>query len=91
MARGTAATAEGDEGVGGLHRSVDVGERCGARTRPSRGDPCGWDYKGRAGMRDATGLILTLIGDLIGRIGSSKTSNTTKGKLPPEIQRKVDS
>lgn len=28
-------------GVGGLHRSVDVGERGSARTRPSKGGPCG--------------------------------------------------
>ena len=40
-ARGTEATADGGEGVGGLHRSVDVGERGGARTRPSKGSPCG--------------------------------------------------
>jgi len=40
MARGTEATAEGGEGVGGLHTSFDVGERRGARTRPSKGGPC---------------------------------------------------
>src|SRR5712692_10937384 len=28
------------QGVGGLHRSVDVGERGHARTRPSKGGPC---------------------------------------------------
>src|SRR5262245_29655574 len=32
--------AQGGEGVGGLHRSGDVGERCGTRTRPSKGGPC---------------------------------------------------
>ena len=36
----TGAAAEGSEGVGGLHRSGDVGERSGARTRPSKGGPC---------------------------------------------------
>ena len=36
----TGATAEGNEGVGGPHTSVDVGERGGARTRPSKGGPC---------------------------------------------------
>ena len=36
----TGAAAEGDEGVGGLHKSVDVGERGGVRTRPSKGGPC---------------------------------------------------
>ena len=41
LARGTGATTDGDEGVGGLHTSGDVGERRGARTRPSKGGPCG--------------------------------------------------
>ena len=36
----TGATADGNEGVGGLRRSFDVGERGGARTRPSKGGPC---------------------------------------------------
>jgi hypothetical protein len=36
----TGATAEGNGGVGGLHTSVDVGERGGTRTRPSEGGPC---------------------------------------------------
>jgi len=39
-ARETVAAADGDEGVGGLHGSVDVGERCCTRTRPSEADPC---------------------------------------------------
>jgi hypothetical protein len=37
----TGAAADGDGGVGGLHTSFDVGERGGARTRPSEGGPCG--------------------------------------------------
>ena len=37
----TGAEAEAAAGVGGLHRSKDVGERGGARTRPSKGGPCG--------------------------------------------------
>ncbi len=40
QARGTGAVADGDEGVGGLHRSVDVGEPGSAGTRPSKGGPC---------------------------------------------------
>ena len=36
----TGATAEGNEGVGGPHTSVDVGERGGTRTRPSKGGSC---------------------------------------------------
>jgi hypothetical protein len=36
----TGVTAEGDGGVGGLHRSDDVGERTSTRTRPSKGGPC---------------------------------------------------
>jgi len=36
----TGATAEGSGGVGGPHTSFDVGERGGARTRPSKGGPC---------------------------------------------------
>ncbi len=36
----TGALADGDEGVGGLRTSFDVGERGGARTRPSKGGPC---------------------------------------------------
>ena len=36
----TEAMADGYEGVGGLRTSFDVGERGGARTRPSKGGPC---------------------------------------------------
>ncbi len=36
----TGATVDGNEGVGGLHMSFDVGERGGTRTRPSKGGPC---------------------------------------------------
>ena len=36
----TGATADGSEGVGGLNMSIDVGERGGTRTRPSKGGPC---------------------------------------------------
>ena len=36
----TVAEAEGNEGVGGLHTSYDVGEREGTWTRPSKGGPC---------------------------------------------------
>jgi hypothetical protein len=36
----TGAAADGSEGVGGLNTSEDVGERGGARTRPSKGGPC---------------------------------------------------
>ena len=36
----TGAAVDGSEGVGGLHTSVDVGERGSARTRPSKGGPC---------------------------------------------------
>ncbi len=36
----TGAAVDGIEGVGGLRRSFDVGERGGARTRPSKGGPC---------------------------------------------------
>jgi len=36
----TGADADGNEGVGGLNTSGDVGERGGARTRPSKGGPC---------------------------------------------------
>jgi len=43
----TGAAAEGDEGVGGLHRSVDVGERGGVRTRPSKGGRAGVSLRGR--------------------------------------------
>ena len=39
----TGAEADGDGGVGGLHTSYDVGERDGARTRPSKGGPCWCD------------------------------------------------
>jgi hypothetical protein len=39
----TGAEADGNEGVGGLHTSYDVGERVGARTRPSKGGPCWCD------------------------------------------------
>jgi hypothetical protein len=42
-------------------------------------------------MTPETVLILKLTGQLIGKIGSSKRSNTTQGKLPPEIERKVKS
>jgi len=40
QARGTKATANGGEEVGGLHTSVDIGERGSARTRSSKGGPC---------------------------------------------------
>ena len=33
------------QGVGGLHRSDDVGERGNARTRPSKGGPCRCDLQ----------------------------------------------
>ena len=36
----TVAAVEGNEGVGGPNTSADVGERGGARTRPSKGGPC---------------------------------------------------
>ena len=36
----TGAAADGSGGVGGLRTSVDVGERGGTRTRPSKGGPC---------------------------------------------------
>ena len=36
----TGVAAEGKGGVGGLRTSVDVGERDGVRTRPSKGGPC---------------------------------------------------
>lgn len=36
----TVATVDGNEGVGGLHKSDDAGERNGTRTRPSKGGPC---------------------------------------------------
>jgi hypothetical protein len=36
----TVAAADGNEGVGGLRTSADVGERGGTRTRPSKGGPC---------------------------------------------------
>lgn len=36
----TGAAAEGSVGVGGPNTSVDVGERGGTRTRPSKGGPC---------------------------------------------------
>ena len=36
----TGAEADGNEGVGGLHTSDDVGERAPAWTRPSKGGPC---------------------------------------------------
>jgi hypothetical protein len=36
----TGAAAEGDEGVGGLHKSEDAGEQNGNWTRPSKGGPC---------------------------------------------------
>ena len=39
-ARETVDAGDGDEGIGGLHTSVDVGERCCTRTRPSKGGPC---------------------------------------------------
>ena len=40
LARGTGAVGRRRQGVGGLHRSDDVGERGNARTRPSTGGPC---------------------------------------------------
>jgi hypothetical protein len=36
----TEAAADGHEGFGRPHRSEDVGERGGTRTRPSKGGPC---------------------------------------------------
>jgi hypothetical protein len=39
----TGVAVDGDGGVGGLHTSFDVGERGSARTRPSKGGPCGWE------------------------------------------------
>lgn len=42
-------------------------------------------------MNPETTVILKLTGQLIDKLGSKMTSNTMKGKLPPEIQRKVDS
>jgi hypothetical protein len=39
----TGAVADGNGGVGGPHTSGDVGERGGARTRPSKGGPCHQD------------------------------------------------
>jgi hypothetical protein len=36
----TGVAADGNGGVGGPNRSVDVGERGGTRTRPSKGGPC---------------------------------------------------
>ena len=36
----TVAAVDGNEGVGGPNTSVDVGERGGTRTRPSKGGPC---------------------------------------------------
>src|SRR4029453_11311543 len=41
----TGGAAEGDEGVGGLRKSGDVGEREGARTRPSKGGPSGGELQ----------------------------------------------
>ncbi len=48
----TVAEADGSEGVGGLHTSYDVGERAGARTRPSKGGPC-WCDLSNGPMTDA--------------------------------------
>ncbi len=39
-ARGTEVATDGGEEVGGLHTSVDIGERGGAWTRSSKGGPC---------------------------------------------------
>ncbi len=36
----TVAAADGNEGVGGLHTSYEVGERAGTWTRRSKGGPC---------------------------------------------------
>lgn len=36
----TIAADDGNEGVGGLHKSDEAGERNGKRTRPSKGGPC---------------------------------------------------
>ena len=39
----TVAEADGSQGVGGLHRSDDAGERVGTWTQPSKGGPCWCD------------------------------------------------
>ena len=49
----TGAAAEGNGGVGGPNRSVDVGERSSARTRPSKGGPCWCDLQ-EGTMTDAS-------------------------------------
>ncbi len=41
----TSAEADGGEGVGGLHTSYDVGERDGARTRPSDAARVGVNFR----------------------------------------------
>lgn len=38
--KGNRSRGRWEEGVGGLHRSDDVGKRGGARSRPSKGGPC---------------------------------------------------
>jgi hypothetical protein len=38
--KGNQSRGRWGQGVGGLHRSGDVGERGGVRTRPSKGGPC---------------------------------------------------
>ena len=49
----TGAAVDGNEGVGGLRTSVDVGERGGTRTRPSKGGPC-WVEQQAGTMTDAS-------------------------------------
>ena len=44
-ARGTEATTEGGEEVGGLHTSVEAGELVATRTRSSKGGPCGCELQ----------------------------------------------
>src|SRR5207244_12037425 len=43
--KGNGSRGQWGQGVGGLHRSVDVGERDGSRTRPSTGGPCWWELQ----------------------------------------------
>lgn len=42
-------------------------------------------------MKGETQLILKLVGELLGKLGDKTRSGTLKGKLPPEIKRRVDS
>lgn len=54
-ARETVAKADEDEGVGGLHRSDEVGEPRGSGTRPSKGGPSCCE-PGRRNMANASTL-----------------------------------